>query len=460
MFKHFVKKVSFPLIAGHNGLRGIMNELDGFEKSQFWPVERIVELQVERIKKLLAHAFETTDFYRKRFHESGFDPYSFRHLDELKKIPTLTKDEIRDNLKSIISRKYKNNELHQSETGGTTGVKMKFYRDNDCLTPKEAALLRFEKWAGWDIGEPMGIVWPAQQDYLGLRTWKAKIKNEFYNRQVVFPAAIIDDPSCEQYVQKILKRRPRIIRGFSSPIYELAKYIEKKRLVEICLKGVITTGEPLYDHQRQSISRVFHCDVFDSYRSREAGPMAQECEAHNGLHINAECLHIEIDVGKAPSGFKKQMGELIVTDLLNYGMPLIRYHMGDMGILSDQSCPCGRGLPILEKIAGRSADVFISPQGNRIFSAGALVLYLVDEAPGMLGQVQIIQDKIDHLTIKMTKDPVPSQEITAYQTKMVRQLFGEMMKVSFEYVDEIPREKSGKYLFAKSMLTKNESKRS
>lgn len=451
IYKSIVKNVTYPLIARRDGFRGIMRELATLEATQFLPTEQIISLQNDKIKKLLVHAYETTEFYKKRFNDSGFNPYTFIHVDDLKMLPVLTKDQIRDNLNDMISRNYRGNELHSSETGGTTGVKMKFYRDNYCLATKEAALLRFEEWAGWDFGEPMGIVWPAQQDYVGFGTLKARIKNEFFNRQVVFPAAIIDDSLCEQYVQKILKRKPTIIRAFSSPMYELAKYVEKEKIKEIYLKGVITTGEPLYDHQRQLISRVFHCGVFDSYRSRDAGPLAQECEVHDGLHINAECLYIEVNDKKVPTGVQQQMGDLLVTDLLNYGMPLIRYQMGDMGVLSNRSCPCGRGLPLIEKIAGRSADVFISPQGERI-SASSLVLYLVDEAPGMIGQVQIIQDTIDHLTIKMTRNPLPTKEITDYQTKMVERLFGDKMHLCFEYVDEIPREKSGKYLFAKSVL--------
>lgn len=332
---------------------------------------------------------------------------------------------------------------------------MRFSRDNACLASKEAALYRFEKWTGWDFGERMGLVWPAQQDYVGHWTIKSRIKNELAGRQVVFPAAIIDDSSCEWYVQELLRKRPTMIRAFSSPVYELAKYLEKKGVDDIILKGVITTGEPLYVHQRELISRVFRCDVFDSYRSREAGPLAQECEVHHGMHINAESLYVEVDSSRNFAEEDESMGDLIITDLLNYGMPLIRYQMGDVGVLSKRVCPCGRGLPILDNIKGRTADIFITPEKKRI-AAGSLVLYLVDEAPGVLGQVQIIQDRIDHLTIRMTRDPSPTPEIMDYQRTTVRRLFGDKMQVSFDLVDKIPMEKSGKYLFTKCLIPKED----
>jgi len=447
----FVKNVSFPLIAKRDGLTGLYTHLKRLEESQFWPREKIFEYQFSRIRDILLYAYQHTGFYRQRFDDAGFDPFKFTKLSDLSRIPFLTKNEIRNSLNDLISRRHTKSELHFSETGGTTGVKMKFYRDNACLSQKEAALYRFEKWAGWDFGHRMGLVWTAQQDYVGHWTKKAKIKNELFGRQVVFPAAILDEESISHYVNLLIRKRPVMIRAFTSPIYEVSKYITDNNIDEIELKGVITTGEPLYDHQRRLISSAFHCDVFDSYRSREAGPLAQECELHNGMHINAESLYIETVQPANPEAFEDGIGEIVVTDLLNYGMPLIRYKMGDMGILSDEKCPCGRGLPLLKRLAGRTSDIFYTPD-KRCVTAGSLVLYLVDEAPGLLGQVQIIQDKLDHLTIKMTSDPAPTNEIIEHQAKIVKSLFGDSMKISFEIVDEIARSKSGKYQFTKCLL--------
>lgn len=427
-------------------MNGFFPVLNALEKSQYWSKDQLEAFQFERLKKILIHAYTNTEFYHKRFDEAGFNPIFFKDFSEIKHIPTLSKNEIRENLRNLAAKNYRTEELHSAETGGTTGVKMKFFRDNACLPPKEAALYRFEKWAGWDFGERVGIVWTAQQDYVGHWTLRSRIKNALSLRQVVFPAAIMDEESIENYVKLLQVKKPTMIRAFTSPIYEVANFIKGKEIENISLKGVITTGEPLYDHQRKMISEAFHCQVFNSYRTREAGPIAQECEVHSGLHINAESLYVESMVPENKKHFEPGVGEILITDLLNYGMPLIRYKIGDVGRLSDKGCKCGRGLPLLNNLAGRTADILYSPDGKRI-TAGSLVLYLIDEAPGLVGQVQIIQDKLDHLTIKMTDNPAPSPEVIEYQKNTVKRLFGEQMKATFEIVKEIPFEASGKYRF-------------
>ncbi|MCP3928432.1 MAG: phenylacetate--CoA ligase family protein [Bacteroidetes bacterium] len=451
VYSYLVRNISFPLLAHHFGLPHIMRQLKNFEKSQYWSKDKIEGFQIERLRALLTHAYRSTSYYKQLFDEASFKPEKMISLDDIKILPLLTKNIIRNRGNDLLSTVYNSDQVHFSETGGTTGVKMKFWRDNACLTPKEASRYRFEKWTGWDIGDRMGLAWPAQQDYVGHWTTKAKIKNELFERQVVFPAAIMDDENIKNYLHLLQKKKPTMIRAFTSPVYEVARVALDKNMQCDSIKGIVTTGEPLYPHQRQVIEKAFGCKVFDSYRSREAGPLAQECEKHNGYHINTESLVVEIVRSKDQDHLEPGIGEIVITDLLNFGMPLIRYKMGDVGIISDRQCSCGRGLPLLEKVMGRSVDILQAPDGKKI-TAGSLVLYLVDEAPGVLGQVQIVQDEIDHLLIRMTPDPIPTQEIKNYQKNTVKRLFGADMKVSFEIVETIQRSKSGKYQFAKYMV--------
>lgn len=453
LYSRFVKYFSFPLLARRDGMAGLSHILSELDNSQYWKTNKIEELQKQRLRHLLTHAYKTTTYYKRVFDELSFNPKEFESLKDIKKIPFLSKKIIRSKSEDLLSNSFKPEQIHFSETGGTTGVKMKFWRDNTCLTPKEASRYRFEKWTGWDIGERMWIVWPAMQDYVGHWTAKAKIKNELFERQVVFPAAVLEKGNIENHIRAFLQRKPTLIRAFTSPLCEVAKVILDKGHAVSFVKGIVTTGEPIHKHQRKVIESAFKCKVFDSYRSRDAGPIAQECEEHNGMHINAESLFVEVVPSSDTETYDQGVGEIVITDLLNYAMPLIRYKMGDIGKISSRQCPCGKGLPLLEKISGRSGELFFSPDGRQIAS-GSLVLYLVDEAPGTLGQVQIIQDKIDHLIIRMTPDPLPSDEIKNYQMNTVRLLFGESMKVSFDIVDDIPRNKSGKYQFTINQLMK------
>lgn len=453
MLKYFIREVTFPYFAGREGLGGVMKSLSELEKSQFWSRERILDLQRERLKNLLVHAYENTDYYKKTFDQCGFDPHAFRHSDELVKIPVLTKDIIRENLNGLVARTFRNDEIHRAETGGTSGVKMRFFRDNACLAVKEAGIYRFGRWAGWDFGENMGMVWPAHQDFTGYNTFKSKVKNVFYKRLVFYPAAVMDDDSSASYLRELRSRRPTMILAFSSPIYELARYIMRTGVRDIRVKGIVTTGEPLYPAQRALIEEAFRTRVYDSYRSREAGPLAQECDAQEGMHINAECLYLEAPHQKVLSGCAQGTGPVLVTDLTNYGMPFIRYDTGDLGSLSDKACPCGRGLPILETIVGRATDTFITPQGSSVPTI-ALVMYLVNAAPDLIGQMQVVQDAQDHLLFRFTDDPAPTEKVLDHQRRIIEKLFGKEMRISYEYVHEIPREPSGKYLYAKRLIAR------
>ena len=448
----FISEITFPLLASYRGLNGLRSNIRFLESSQFWSAEKLHDFQQEKLKEILIYAYENTVYYRKIFSEAGFNPYRFRHPDEICKIPFLTKEIIRENYSDLLSVKYSDKERHCSETGGTTGVKMVFCRDNECLSMKEASLLRFDTWTGWKIGEVSSLVWPAQQDYVGNYNWKSRIINAFYLRQLVCPAAVIDEDLIKGYLGKFQIQKPKMIRAFPSPIHEIAQYVLKNQMELPGVKGIVTTGEPLLRQQREEISQAFQGPVFDSYRTREMGPVAQECEQHYGLHVNAETLFVEIIPGDESTP-DDETGEVVVTDLLNRGMPFIRYQIGDYARFLRGECDCGRKLPQLETIEGRTGDVFITPDNRRIM-AGSLVLYLIDESPGKTGQVQILQDRLDHLTILSTGDPPLSNQIKEYQYRKVKELFGKEMQISFKTVESIPREPGGKYRFAKCTVSR------
>lgn len=450
IYSAFVKHISYPLINHRDGIKGIYSHLKQLEQTQYMPYDQLQKLQWRKVKRILTHAYKNTVFYKQRFDDIRLDPTNFQSPEEILKIPILTKRDIRSNLSGMLASNYSEKELHSSETGGTTGVKIKFYRDNYCLARKTAATIRHEKWTGWDIGDRVGLVWPARQDYVGAYTLKSKLKNALSERYVTLPAAILTDDDIHKYCVQLKKLQPTKIRCFPYPMYLVANFINKNNFSGIRPKSIIATGEPLYQHQRECMEEAFNCKVFDSYGSRETGLIAQECEYHRGLHINMEGLFVEF-IGEDGNPVKEgHIGEIIVTDLLNYGMPLIRYNIGDMGVPSKKTCQCGRTLPLIDSIQGRVGDEIILPNSSKI-SNGALVLYLVDNGP-QVGQVQIIQDSIDHLTIKMTKDPEPDEIVFQYYRDTAKQLLGEAIKISFDIVDSIPREPSGKYRFVKSLI--------
>jgi phenylacetate-CoA ligase len=444
LYTKFVKYITFPLVNRYDGIVGISGHLRRLEKQQFYSTESLREIQLKKLQALVRHAYDKVPFYRARFNEHGILPDSIHDFDDFSKLPELRKEDIVENLDSLVSSDHGPDSLIPTSTGGTTGVRMSFWHTRDALAIKQAATFRAERWTGWDFGQRRGLVWPGQLDYVGETTWKAKIKNAIAMRNVTLPAATLNESVIEPYIRLLKAKRVTIIRGFTNCLYALAKHINTCRDSLPYSTNIIATGEPLYKHQRTEIQRAFGGDVFDSYGAREVSLVAQECEHHQGLHLNMECNYVEavLDGGKAACG---ETGALLVTDLVSFGMPLIRYRIGDMGVLLDTSCSCGRGLSLMGRPEGRLLDVLKRTDGT-VINGAAVVLYLIDNGPPV-GQVQVIQDGLQHLQIKITREPAPDDTVFAHYRATVARLFGEDMKLDFEVVESIEPEQNGKYRF-------------
>jgi len=450
LYSKFVKHVTYPLINRREGIKGVYAHLKELEKSQYYSLDSLEALQLERLKNLLVHARENAPFYRKRFKDAGFNPASLKYLDDLKKIPVLTKDDILANLDQLVAKNFREKEIHESHTGGTTGVKVHFYRDNGCLALKEAVNIRCERWTGWEIGEAIGIVWPAMQDYLGKITSKTALKNSIWKREYVLPAAVLTEEDMRKYYVLLRGKKPSLIKAFPYSLFLFAKYMLENELVDIRPNGIVTTGEPLYKQQREIIERVFNTKIFDSYGSRETSTIAQECEIHGGYHINAEAHVVEFLSSEGMPIEPGKRGEIITTDLFNFGMPFIRYAVGDTGVKSPKKCSCGRNLPLMEKVHGRVFDEIVSPTGRKV-SPITFFISLGGEGPD-IGQIQIIQESLSHITVRVTKEPKPDPEIYNYYPRMIKRIMGESVTTMIELVDEIPREASGKFRCVKSLI--------
>jgi len=391
----WLSRRTFDRIAQREGLPGLRARMAVLECFQRAPRERIEAHQRQQLARLLRHAAGTVPYYRELFAERGLDPERLAGADELKRLPRLAKEAIRDDFQPYVSTAFAAGDLHTSTTGGTTGARMRFARDHASRLPKEAALLMFESWAGWSIGEALGIVWPARIDYLVDPSWRAQLKNRLYRRELMLAAHELDDEILAGLVGQIERERPVALRGFASPLYDLADYLRRQARQLPPLRGVVSTGEPLYPQQRERMKAAFGCPVYDAYRSRELGPVAQECDCKEGLHINEHGLIVE----SIPADDGSGEAELVCTDLYNYGMPLIRYRTGDYGTVRREPCACGRTTARIVNLGGRLADVFVRRDGRTI-GPGSIVLYLSVSVPGPLGQIQLVQEDYARFTLR------------------------------------------------------------
>jgi len=221
--------------------------------------------------------------------------------------------------------------------------------------------------------------------------------------------------------------------------------MKEKGVGDIRPKGIIGTCEVLTPENRSLIESVFGCKIFDRYGSREVSVIASECEYHEGMHINADNLFLEFTKeGKNVS--RGEMGEVLITDLMNYGMPLIRYRIEDMGSPTDRVCKCGRGLPLMEMMAGRVTDFIVTPKG-KIISGVALATYMITNIEG-IQQVRLLQEEIARLTILLIKGEKYGEETERVLLERARKFLDDSLKLEIVYVDDLPKSSSGKSMFS------------
>ena len=448
----FIKHVLLPLDEWREGSR-VLSHLRSLEQSQFDDGAILEQARLQKMRRLLRHAFHNTSFYRRRFQEVGTHPDKIKDLSDLDTLPILTKADIQGHLGEMVATNISSDGMRRSATGGSTGEHTPFYLDHACLNPKIALEYRFNRWAGWDVGEPIAFVWPAIQDFAATPLTKRRLRNVLLDRRLMLYSGHLDEQTLADHSRRFRAFAPALIRAFPNPLWILAKYLKETNGAPIRPKGIITVGEPLLDSQRTLFKDVFGCPVFNCYVSRECGNMAGECDFHHGLHINAESLIIEF-VQNGRQAAPGEPGQILLTDLENYAMPFIRYRIEDLGSAMSESCPCGRSLPLMAMQAGRISDFVISPHDRSYVSGAALCHYLIAEGPEV-GQVQLLQESIDQLTVRIVRNRFTGTDERQHFEQVIQRVFQGKMRLRFEPVESIPKEKSGKYMFCKSLVEQN-----
>jgi phenylacetate-CoA ligase len=408
-------------------------------------------IRERKLRSLVRHAYANSPFYRRRIDGAGLSVEDIATLDDLSKLPVLTKTDLVENGAALRARNFRDRDIHSSATGGSTGRSTPFVRDNACLAVKHAAESRFTSWAGWDVGKRLAFYWPALQDLAAPARATDGLRRTLLSRQLSIAAGSLTPEKMAVHAERLKRYKPTVIRAFPSPLATLAEFLEGKDH-GIHPNGIVTVGEPLLARQRQLIGRVFGCDVYDCYVNRECGNISCECENHDGLHLNAECVHVEFDVDGRPAK-PGEIGKILITDFENYGMPFIRYEVGDMAGPLEGLCSCGRTSPRMTPVVGRVSDFLTSPKDGSLVSGLVLCHYILAEGPDV-GQIQLIQDRLDHLTVKVRKSGSQSAAVDlSHLRSVIDRVFSGAMAVTVEFVDSIPSEPGGKYRFAVSRIS-------
>ncbi len=408
------------------------------------------ELQWQALVRLFQHAYDTTDFYRRSFESAGLRPSEIKSPADLERIPPLTREDIRQYLPALRSNAYRPDELSESATGGTTDTPVPLLLSQDSIREKVAAQWRFNNWASFYPGDKVFYLWGARQDYSENPSWRWKLYDRYLMRQVWAPTSLFNEEVLESYRQSFNRFRPRIVYAYPTPLALFCEFLQANRRPFWQPRSAICTAEPLLDYQRRLIEKVLGCPVFDRYGSREFGTIAGECEQHQGMHLNPAAAYVEfVPVQGAEV---EGLHEILVTDLLNYGMPLIRYRVNDCVLLGPESCACGRGYPLIRRIMGRTADVFYLPNGD-VVPGVALTNRVLQVCPG-LKKVQIIQETQHAFRARYVPGPAFSPSDLGLLRNNLGRFLPDNVHWSFEEAADIERERSGKTRFCISHVTK------
>ena len=420
----------------------ISRQLTLLEKSQWWKPEDLQDYQNKRLRSLIHHAYTNVPYYHSLFRSLGLSPSDITTKEDLIKLPILTKEDIRKNPESFIAQNVPQKSLIHGTTSGSSGKVFEYYIDKNTRSISRAAGLRGWGFAGYSVGDK--IVTLAGSSLLPKNVpLYTKIRFNF-SRNLPLSSYNLNSERLDEYLQQIIRFNPRYVRGYPSSIAILAERALEQGVDAINLDGVMTTAETLSKSQREMISSAFHCDVFDQFGCFDGGANACECDQHSGYHISVEwSVHEFLD----DSGFPVAPGEnghIILTDLWNYAMPFIRYDAGDMGVPTDRRCSCGRGLPLLERITGRTVEQIVLPDGKRlpgllltdVFEHGDVVTAILD--------YQIIQENVDEFVINIVKSDRYSPAITTEIQKFFWGHLGRDVEIRFNLLDEIPRTDANK----------------
>ncbi|MBI3772193.1 MAG: phenylacetate--CoA ligase family protein [Gammaproteobacteria bacterium] len=444
-YTHLVSRFIFPLqehLKGHSTMR-VMREM---EQSQWWSRQQLESYQVQRLQELLREAGRHVSYYRNLFRDIGFNPDKIASVSDLGGLPFLTKEIIRANLERLKADHAIG--LARFNTGGSSGQPLIFFIGNQRVSHDVAAKWRATRWWGVDIGDPEIVVWGSPIE-LGaqdrVRVWRDKIM-----RTRLLPAFEMSESRLDEFIAIIRERRPRMLFGYPSSLAHIARHAKRRRvqLNDLGIKVAFVTSERLYDDQRQIIEQVFGCPAANGYGGRDAGFIAHQC-SHGGMHITAEDIIVEIvDMqGRVlPPG---QAGEVVITHLATGDFPFIRYRTGDIAELDDRQCACGRGLPMLKEIQGRTTDFIMARDGTVMH--GLALIYVVRDIPG-IETFKIVQESLEYCHVYVTVNG----EFLQGRLEDIRRGFaarlGDGVRVDIDIVDSIPKEASGKFRYVVSKL--------
>lgn len=441
-----VSKCLFPLherLKKHSTVR-VHRDM---EDTQWWSPEQLRALQLRKLQSLLTEVGEQVPYYRDLFKRLSFNPRAVASLNDLRKLPFLTKTEIRAHTESLKHEQARS--LARFNTGGSSGEPLIFFIGKERVSHDVAAKWRATRWWNVDIGDPEIVVWGSPIE-LGAQDRVRWLRDQLIRTELL-PAFEMSDAKLDGFLDAIRSKKPKMLFGYPSALTHIAKHAQKRGLAmnDLGIRVAFVTSERLYDEQRATISQVFGCPVANGYGGRDAGFIAHQCP-DGGMHLTSEDIIVElVDKSGAPVP-DGDPGEIVVTHLATRDFPFIRYRTGDVAVMDTATCACGRGLPMLKEIQGRTTDFVVAQDGTVLH--GLALIYAIRDLPGV-ESFKIVQENLEHTQVYLITTSAFDPSCIHDIVQTFKKRLGSGVQVLVQQVQTIPPEKSGKFRYVVSRVT-------
>lgn len=438
MHRWLVWNVFFPLherIKGHPSFR-ILKEM---EAADFLTRQEIDQLRATKLQELVKYAHTHVPYVKNVMRQAGLQPTDIQGPADLRQLPLMRKADVRKHREEMRSDTAGG--LTSFSTGGSTGEPLLFDLPKERIASWIACRQRAMRWYGLSAGDKEYAIWGSPVEVT--RQDRIRRLRDKIMATELLSAFEMSESVISHYLDLLQKGHCRTIFAYPSSIYLLCTQALKqgRNLRKSGIKCVFVTGEILYPHQRELIAETLNCPVGNGYGGRDSGFVSHECP-RGGMHIMADASIVEIlDPGGQPVP-EGEVGEIVVTDLYSREVPFIRYATGDMGALTSKICPCGRPLPLLEKIEGRTTDFIVAQDGTVLHALS--VIYVVRELDG-IEQFKIRQKAVDRFHVQIVRNERYSTENESRIREGLRQRMRSPVEVTIEYLPVLAPERSGKF---------------
>lgn len=426
---------AYGIISPRNRLTGYLRE---YRRSQWLQPSAVSQLQLDKLNRLLQHSWRHVPYLEDRWRKAGLRPQALRNIAELAAFPIVSKNEITNNYEAMTARPFRG-KTQTKTTGGSTGEPFRFEMTTESDARRNAVMWRGYEWAGARLGRRAAYLWGTNLSARGLSKLKEQLFHAAFNRKMV-GCFDMRPETLPNIAAQLLAARSDVVVGYVSALTALASWALEHGVSLRMASSVLTAAEGLRGDQRELIAQAFDCPVFNTYGCREVMLIASECEQRNGMHLSADHLVVET-VDDSGVGVVDSAGRVLLTDLHNFGMPLIRFENGDIAVTASRTCSCGRGLPLLERVEGRLLDIIRTADG-RIVPGEFFVFVFKDYA--WIHEYQVIQRELSKvqilLVLRQAGDKVDLAEIRA----RLAATLGTKIDVQIDTVAAIPRTASGK----------------